>query len=222
MITADNRPVQRDHEGKPLKGITKTKLYGVWNSMNERCDNPNSQAYQWYRAKGIKVCEEWSRDNVNGFENFRQWSIDNGYSEDLTIDRIDSNGDYTPMNCRWISQKEQTRNRTSNHSVTVNGKTYRTLSEAVEALNRMEDYQTINSRLRNGWSIDEAFNEPITERNYKSNHTNPITYEGITYRSIKVCCEAYGLNYSTVMLYKHQHNTTTEEAINHYIKEREA
>lgn len=73
--------------------------------MRRRCNNQNSKKYKWYGGKGIKVCEEWDH-GYGGFENFYQWAIENGYNDELTIDRIDSDKDYEPSNCRWITLKE--------------------------------------------------------------------------------------------------------------------
>ena len=72
--------------------------------MKGRCRNPNNDHFKWYGDKGVKVCDEW-----NKFENFRDWAISNGYESNLTIDRIDSNGDYKPDNCQWITRSENTR-----------------------------------------------------------------------------------------------------------------
>jgi hypothetical protein len=79
--------------------------------------NKNDKSYKYYGARGIVVCESW-RDS---FEHFYEWSISNGYSDDLTIERIDVNGNYDPSNCKWITQKEQARNKRNNHRVEIDG-----------------------------------------------------------------------------------------------------
>ena len=94
-----------------------TKLYSVWNQMRNRCSNPNDKSYKRYGAKGISVCEEW-RD----FRVFYPWAIQNGYKEGLTLDRIDPSGNYEPSNCRWITNKEQQRNRGNNVRLSHDGK----------------------------------------------------------------------------------------------------
>ena len=88
-------------------GETKTRLYGIWAGMKSRCLNPKAPKYEIYGGKGVKVCPEWS----HSFENFRDWAQANGYADDLSIDRIDSNGNYEPSNCRWATVKEQNKNR---------------------------------------------------------------------------------------------------------------
>ena len=106
-------------------GKTNSRLYAVWNSMKQRCYNANSTAYHRYGGRGIKMCQEW-RDDFSAFE---RWAISNGYNDTLkrgacTIDRVDNNGDYTPDNCRWVSQQEQMNNVSYNHNITINGETH--------------------------------------------------------------------------------------------------
>lgn len=84
---------------------SKTRLYRIWAAMRDRCNRPGSINYKWYGGKGVKVCEEWSND----YESFRDWALANGYEDGLTIDRIDSEKDYCPSNCRWLTRSENAR-----------------------------------------------------------------------------------------------------------------
>lgn len=93
-------------------GATDTPLYNVWHSMKERCETPTAQAWKNYGGRGIRVCEEWSKS----FEAFRD-DMGPTYQKGLTLDRIDVNGNYEPKNCRWITMKEQCRNRRTNRYI---------------------------------------------------------------------------------------------------------
>jgi len=83
-----------------------TRLYQTYRSMNKRCYNKNNKAFKWYGEKGIVVCDEWK----NNYKAFVDWALANGYSDDLTIDRIDSNMNYCPENCRWVTMSQNIRN----------------------------------------------------------------------------------------------------------------
>ena len=83
------------------------RIYRIWIGIKSRCRNPNDTGYQWYGGRGIDICEDWWEN----FESFYNWSINNGYSDELTIDRIDNNGNYEPGNCRWVTMKTQYSNK---------------------------------------------------------------------------------------------------------------
>lgn len=93
-------------------------LYNVWRSMRRRCNSPNSQTYHHYGGRGISICKEW-----DDYIDFKEWALQSGYRQGLSIDRIDVNGNYEPSNCRWVTQKEQNNNRRNNRYVTYQGKT---------------------------------------------------------------------------------------------------
>ena len=107
--------------------LSGTKLYMIWKAMKQRCSNSNNKDYPNYGGRGIKVCDEWQ----NSFESFYTWAKNNGYSEELSIDRIDVNGNYEPNNCRWVSAKVQSNNTRCNHRIEFGGKSH-TMSEWAE------------------------------------------------------------------------------------------
>lgn len=92
------------------------RLYYIWKTMRQRCNNPRSQKYKNYGGRGIVVCSEWE-----DYATFRKWAFENGYEETLTIDRIDVDGDYCPRNCKWSTIMEQENNRTNTHWIYDNG-----------------------------------------------------------------------------------------------------
>jgi hypothetical protein len=91
------------------KGGKTGGLKNIYNHIKQRCKNPNNDHFQWYGLKGIKICQEWE----NNFDAFKTWAMTNGYKNGLTIDRIDSDGDYMPENCRWVTRKVNSGNRKS-------------------------------------------------------------------------------------------------------------
>lgn len=104
-----------------MKKFTKPsekRLYKCYHAMKNRCSNPNNESYYRYGGRGISVCAEW----LNGFDEFYSWALANGYSDNLTIDRIDNDGNYCPENCRWISIKQQMTNTSKNLFADYNGK----------------------------------------------------------------------------------------------------
>lgn len=125
-------------KAKELSRSRTPRLYEVWRSMKRRCEQPTHTFYKYYGARGISVCEEW-----HDFHTFAQWAVDNGYdinAEHLkcTLDRIDSNGNYEPSNCRWVDMKVQNNNKDCNIYVEFEGKTL-TVAEWGDELNLTKD-----------------------------------------------------------------------------------
>lgn len=88
-------------------GMRHTRLYRIWLNMKTRCHNPNYKESDRYMERGISICSEWDDD----FTKFYEWSMNNGYADNLTIDRINNDGNYEPSNCRWVTRSVQNRNR---------------------------------------------------------------------------------------------------------------
>ena len=129
------------------------RLYNIWKSMRQRCNNPNATSYPRYGARGITVCSDW-----DDFAIFREWAIHNGYSATLTIDRINNSGNYEPNNCRWVSYETQNNNRRDNRILECNGEK-RTMAEWSKITGISEN--TIYARLRRGWTSEQAILSPV-------------------------------------------------------------
>lgn len=141
-----NNPLSKRYKEKTglelPKGFafTRTRIYKIWVHMCSRCKNPKEKNYY---GKGISVCDEWKND----FINFYIWSINNGYEDKLTIDRINSEGNYEPSNCRWVTYKQQNNNNCMNRKITYNGETH-TIGEwgDITGIGRNLLYQRIITR----------------------------------------------------------------------------
>ena len=134
-------------------GESKTRLYRIWYTMKRRCYDENFNRYNDYGGRGITVCDEWHK-----YENFAKWAKSNGYSDTLTIDRIDVNGDYCPENCRWSDYVTQSNNRRNNRFISRNG---RTLTCAQWAKEIGMKASILYERLYvEHWDIERAFTEP--------------------------------------------------------------
>ena len=135
-------------------GKKHTRLYNIWCGIKQRCYDVNSNNYKRYGARGIVVCDEWKND----FMSFYNWAMNNGYQDDLSIDRMDNNGNYEPCNCRWATIETQSNNKRSNHVVIYNGIS-KTVGQWSTDLNI--NYGTLLSRLLRGWSVERAFTQPV-------------------------------------------------------------
>lgn len=122
-----------------------TKLYHIWKNMVERCEKPYHSQYANYGERGISVAKEWR----NSPKAFCEWAIANGYEDNLTIDRIDPNGNYEPNNCRWITMGEQQTNKRNNVNITYNGKT-QCVAEWARELGLIQ--HRLYARVKAGWT----------------------------------------------------------------------
>lgn len=126
------------------------KLYQVYRSMRDRCNNPNHNDYKRYGGRGIKVCEEWN--NRYGFIAFYEWAIKNGYKDNLSLDRINNDGNYEPDNCRWATKKEQSQNTSTNVYAEYKGQ-QKVLQEWARVLNLNRN--SIYYHYKKGRTIEE-------------------------------------------------------------------
>lgn len=135
-----------------------SRLYNIWTNIKQRCGNPRSHNFKHYGGRGISVCKKW-RDS---FLVFREWAIANGYRPHLTIDRKNNSGNYSPRNCRWITHKQQCRNRRDNAPVILRGKKV-LLPVLAERYRILES--TLRSRIfQSGWSVERAVTAPVRGR----------------------------------------------------------
>ena len=146
------------------------RILAIWNGMRGRCYNPNDDAYGDYGGRGIKICDEWLDD----IRNFEEWSMKNGYSDELTIDRINNNGNYEPSNCRWTTMTVQARNRRGNVMLTYKGET-KTVYEWEKELGVSR--QTIQNRIARGITDEEEiFAKPVIRRAEKQSGVKGISW----------------------------------------------
>lgn len=141
-------------KGNYIHGLSRHQLYGVWSTMKARCANTKNKKYPRYGGRGITVCEEWQT-----FEPFYEWAMANGYRNNLTIDRIDNDGDYCPENCRWVTLQKQANNTSKTIKIEFNGET-KTLSEWAEIIGVDRVCLWKRIYLRN-WPIAKALTTPL-------------------------------------------------------------
>ena len=143
-------------------GDSSTRLHRIWRCMLSRCETKSQSVYRHYGGRGIKVCDEW-----HNYLSFRQWAIENNYTDALTLDRINVDGNYTPSNCRWVTMKEQANNTRANKHI-VYKNVSRTLSEWSEITKI--NAGTISYRLKHGWDTEAALFTPV-RRNKDGNNS---------------------------------------------------
>lgn len=173
------------HKGYPKHGKCETRIYNTHQKMKQRCYKEYEKEYHNYGGRGITVCDEWLGED--GFINFYNWAMANGYQDNLTLDRIDVNGNYEPDNCRWVDMVVQQNNRRNNYYITYKGKT-KTLAEWSRELGISEN--ALDNRLKK-WNIDDAFNTPV------NSHIHLLTYKNQTH-SIPEWSDITGINEWTI------------------------
>lgn len=139
-----------------------TRIYRIWNGIMTRCSH-SAKSHPRYSGRGIDVCDEWRSD----FVNFYNWAMKNGYNKELSIDRIDNNGNYEPTNCKWSTNKEQARNNSRNVMIKYKGMT-KCINEWAEYFGITEN--SIRYRLRKKWSMDKIESTKMAGSNRKINN----------------------------------------------------
>ena len=137
-----------------IHGGRSTRLYSIWHAMKARCSLPYPH-HKYHHGLGVSICKEWA----SSFAAFRDWAVLNGYSDDLSIDRIDNDGDYEPDNCRWATCRQQRLN--SRVTLKTSGGDPAVIVAVLNGINRATFY----SRLNSGWSVDDAANIIPTNKN---------------------------------------------------------
>lgn len=141
---------------KQKHGYSSSRLYKIWSSMCYRCASAKSMNYKYYGGSGISVCEEWKE-----FDNFRNWSYENGYNDTLSIDRIDSDKGYCPSNCRWVTTRDQMLNKKCVRKITYHGNVY-TVRDIAEMKNI--SYSTLSKGICKGKiAIDGILSDSLPE-----------------------------------------------------------
>lgn len=143
------------YKGGEMHGMSKTTEYTSWRSMIARCYYPKDTEWDNYGGRGIKVCDKWRNSFTAFYEDM------GSKSKGMTLERINTNGDYEPGNCRWATWREQANNKRTNRLITYEGKT-----KTVAQWSRETGIANINitDRLKRGWSIHDAFTTPVTDK----------------------------------------------------------
>lgn len=136
-----------------IHGDSNTRLYRIWRAMKSRCNYKKNLNYKIYGGRGIKVCKEWE----SSYQAFKQWAIENGYSDELTIERIDCDKGYFPENCKWITMHDQNYNHRNTQFLTMNGET-KSVCEWCYIYGIRPDI--LRYRLKHGYTVEDAITIP--------------------------------------------------------------
>lgn len=167
------------------------RLYSIYNGVKKRCYNKSEPRYKDYGARGIKMCDEW----LESFDDFAEWSLINGYSDKMTLERVNVNGNYCPENCKWITLQEQAFNKRTTIWVNYKGEHIQ-----LKKLCKRESvsYDTVHNRIYSlGWSVDKAIETPSQQEN-----------------SLMSKCREKRINYGTVRDRIYKFGWSEERALN--------
>lgn len=182
MSNKNKPPINYTHR------LSKIRLYRIYHKIKQRCYNENNDGFHHYGGRGIRMCEEWKKD----FISFYDWALVNGYEENLSIDRINNDKGYSPCNCRWVTQKQQTRNTRRNRRFKINGES-KVLKDWCEIYG--VDQTTVRMRLERGYPIKQALSKkPFDELRKKIKNTNT----GEVYESCTDAAKSLGVSKSAI------------------------
>lgn len=190
----ERKRINRNHGRKPPRYKHKInenkRLWTIWHGIKKRCLFENEPRYPQYGGRGITICQSW----IDSFDNFAEWAYENGYQSDLTIERIDVNGNYCPENCKWITRKEQANNKRDTIWIDYKGRHV----QLRKLCNEMElHYDAIHNRITKlGWDAEKAIDTPMQ-----------------TDGSLRSECRKRGLNYRTVSSRINKLGWTREKAL---------
>lgn len=197
---------QEKRKSRKKHGMIGTPIYNCWIHMHQRCQNPDCEEYVNYGGRGISICSEWY-----DFQNFYEWAKSSGYSSDLTIDRIDNNGNYEPDNCRWTTMEVQENNKRNNHFIKYQGESM-TISQCAKKAGVSRN--ALNYRLMKGMTADEAVAE------IKDKEANPEKYDRhryVTYKGNKMtiteCAKQLGISKRQLTYYVVQKGMSADKAV---------
>jgi len=151
--------IRKEKQNAEKHGLSYHKTYIILKSIKQRCFNPKNKDFKNYGGRGILLCDEWANDYVS----FYNWSMENGWEDGKSIDRIDNDKGYNPENCRWVDMKVQANNHRRNTLIEYNGMTM-TLQQWSDLTGI--DRNTIKTRLNSGWTVEATLTEkPILGKN---------------------------------------------------------
>ena len=154
------------------------RIQEIFDSMKQRCYNENNKSYRWYGAKGVKICDEWMNNPLS----FEEWSINNGYTDDFTIDRINENEGYSPNNCRWITKANNSKYKSTTSMINVNGVVHsgkdwsRILNVGLNTINKYVRKYGLNNTIKFiEWYLDNIGLKPKSPKSYYDLYIDSIT-----------------------------------------------